>query len=282
MVSPSAGNMPWIGRRLGKRRKKVIEKADGQRCSLLALVAAHRRRQRKGYADLLQHDSSPHPWWPGDKLQGLALTIDDATRFMVGSGFIKAETTFAHLAHVRYIFLAHGGLGVSRLVAKDPRSKGKTERQFGFRQKRRPALFALESVATRAPANELPAAQIDWHHHNHVSRSTGLTPHQAVEKSISAGSACWRPAPPPELLDLHPAPPHPDRPESRGDQLPGPPLGDHSRRDQAGDHRPTAGQLQDHRPAAHPPTTAVARHPRGIPALGRPEDAELPSTLVSP
>ena len=196
-----------------------------------------RRWQRKGYGDLLQHDSSPHQWWPGEKLQILALTIDDATRFIVGAGFIEAETTFAHLAHVRKIFLTHGlpndfytdglslfghesrkagdtdtlsqfqralgCLGVSHLVAKDPQSKGKIERQFGFWQKRLPALFAMEAVSCREQANELLASQIDWHHANHVSRSTGLSPLHAVEKSISEGSACWRPAPPPELLDLH-------------------------------------------------------------------------------
>ena len=196
-----------------------------------------RRWQRKGFGDLLQHDSSPHQWWPGEKLQILALTIDDATRFIVGASFIEAETTFAHLAHVRKIFLTHGlpndfytdglslfghesrkagdtdtlsqfqralgCLGVSHLVAKDPQSKGKIERQFGFWQKRLPALFAVESVANRSQANELLAAQIHWHHQNHVSRSTGLTPQQAVEKSISERSSCWRPAPPAELLDLH-------------------------------------------------------------------------------
>ena len=196
-----------------------------------------RRWQRKGYGDLLQHDGSPHQWWPGEKLQILALTIDDATCFIVGAGFIEAETTFAHFAHVRSIFLTHGlpndfytdglslfghesrkagdtdtlsqfqralgCLGVSHLVAKDPQSKGKIERRFGFCQKRRPALFAMESVANRAQANDLLATQINWHHENHVSRTTGLTPLQAVEKSISESSACWRPAPPPELLDLH-------------------------------------------------------------------------------
>jgi hypothetical protein len=196
-----------------------------------------RRWQRKGYGDLLQHDSSPHQWWPGEKLQILALTIDDATRFIVGAGFIEAETTFAHLAHVRKIFLTHGlpnqfytdglslfghesrkagdtdtlsqfqralgCLGVTHLVAKDPQSKGKVERQFDFWQKRLPALFAMESVSSRQQANELLASQIQWHHQNHVSRTTKLTPLQAVEKSQSEGSACWRPAPPAELLDLH-------------------------------------------------------------------------------
>ena len=196
-----------------------------------------RRWQRKGYGDLLQHDSSPHQWWPGEKLQILALTIDDATRFIVGAGFIEAETTFAHLAHVREIFLTHGlpndfytdglslfghesrkagdtdtlsqfqralgCLGVSHLVAKDPQSKGKIERQFGFWQKRLPALFAMESVTNRAPANELLATQIHWHHQHHISRTTGLTPQQAVEKSLAEQSTCWRPAPPPALLDLH-------------------------------------------------------------------------------
>jgi hypothetical protein len=196
-----------------------------------------RRWQRKGYGDLLQHDSSPHQWWPGDKLQILALTIDDATRFIVGASFIEAETTFAHLAHVREIFVTHGlpndfytdglslfghesrragdtdtlsqfqralgCLGVSHLVAKDPQSKGKIERQFGFWQKRLPALMRVESVRNRSEANELLAAQIDWHHRHHRSRSTGMTPCQAVEESIREGSACWRPVPPPELLDLH-------------------------------------------------------------------------------
>ena len=196
-----------------------------------------RRWQRKGYGDLLQHDSSPHQWWPGEKLQILAMTIDDATRFIVGAGFIEAETTFAHLAHIRKIFLTHGlpndfytdglslfghesrkagdtdtlsqfqralgCLGVSHLVAKDPQSKGKIERQFGFWQKRLPALFAMEKVSSREQANELLAIQIEWHHKNHISRSTELTPLQAVEKSITEGSACWRPAPPPTLLDLH-------------------------------------------------------------------------------
>lgn len=196
-----------------------------------------RRWQRKGYGDLLQHDSSPHQWWPGEKLQILALTIDDATRFIVGAGFIEAETTFAHLAHVRKIFLTHGlpnqfytdglslfghesrkagdtdtlsqfqralgCLGVTHLVAKDPQSKGKIERQFGFWQQRLPALFAMEAVGSREQADELLASQIQWHHQNHVSRSTKLTPLQAVDKSLSEKSACWRPPPPPELLDLH-------------------------------------------------------------------------------
>src|SRR5690606_20549921 len=57
-----------------------------------------RRWQREGYGDLLQHDSSPHQWWPGERLQILAMTIDDATRRVVRAGFIEAENTFAHLA----------------------------------------------------------------------------------------------------------------------------------------------------------------------------------------
>jgi hypothetical protein len=61
----------------------------------------------------------------------------------------------------------------------------------------------MEAVSCREQANELLAAQIDWHHANHISRTTGLSPLHAVEKSIEEGSACWRPSPPPELLDLH-------------------------------------------------------------------------------
>ena len=188
-----------------------------------------RRWQRKGYGDLLQHDSSPHQWWPGDKLQILALTIDDATRSIVGGGFIEAETTFAHLDHVRKIFQTHGlpndfytdglslfghesrkagdtntlsqfqralgCLGVSHLVAKDPQSKGKIERQFDFWQKRLPALFRLEGVSNHAEANELLAVQIDWYEQNHICRTTGLTPSQAIEQNQRDGFACWRAAP---------------------------------------------------------------------------------------
>lgn len=38
-------------------------------------------------------------------------------------------------------------------------------------------------------------------------------------------------------------PPHPGSPESRGNQLPGPTLADHARRNQAGHHRPTTRYL---------------------------------------
>ena len=51
----------------------------------------------------------------------------------------------------------------------------------------------MESVVNSVQANELLAAQIDWHHHNHGSRSTWLMPLQAVETSISEESVCWRP-----------------------------------------------------------------------------------------
>ncbi len=196
-----------------------------------------RRWQRKGYGDLLQHDSSPHQWWPGERLQILALTIDDATRSIVGARFIEAETTFAHLAHVRKIFLTHGlpndlytdglslfghesrkagdsdtlsqfqralgCLGVSHLVARDPQSKGKVERQFNLWQKRLPALFRLEGITNHDDANSLLAEQIHWYEHKHVCRSTGMTPRQAIEKNLEEGHACWRPAPPECLLDLH-------------------------------------------------------------------------------
>ena len=62
-------------------------------------------------------------------LQILALTIDDANGFIVGAGFIEAETTFAHFAHVRKIFLTPGEtkqvtivqqLGSFRVIARPP------------------------------------------------------------------------------------------------------------------------------------------------------------------
>lgn len=196
-----------------------------------------RRWQRLGYGDLLQHDSSPHQWWPGDKLQILSLTIDDATRSIVGGRFIEAETTFAHLDHVKRVFQTHGlpndfytdglslfghesrkagcsntlsqfqralgCLGVSHLVAKDPQSKGKIERQFDFWQKRLPALFRLEGVSNHTDANELLAEQIEWYESNHICRSTGMTPRQAIDKNLKDNLECWRQPPLESLLKLH-------------------------------------------------------------------------------
>ena len=271
-----------------------------------------RRWQRKGYGDLLQHDSSPHQWWPGEKLQILALTIDDATRFIVGAGFIEAESTFAQLAHVREIFLTHGlpndfysdglslfghqsrkagdtdtlsqfqralgCLGVSHLVAKDPQSKGKIERQFGFWQKRLPALFAMESVTNRALANELLATQIHWHHQHHISRTTGLTPQQAVEKSLAEQSTCWRPAPPPALLDLHLATHHP-RVVQKAREISF--LGCRWQITPGETKQVTIVQQPgSFRVIAHPPRPAVAHHPRRIQSLSRPQNQAQPSTFA--
>ena len=98
---------------------------------------------------------------------------------------------------------ALGCLGVSHLVATDAQAKGKIERQFGYWQKRLPALFALESVTDRDQANVLLAEQIDWHHDNHVNRTTGLTPRQAREQNLAEGLGRWREPPPSSLLDLH-------------------------------------------------------------------------------
>ena len=193
-----------------------------------------RRWQRKGYGDLLQHDSSPHQWWPGEKLQILALTIDDATRFIVGAGFIEAETTFAHLAHVRKIFLTHGlpnqfytdglslfghesrkagdtdtlsqfqralgCLGVTHLVAKDPPVKG---------QGRAPVRLLAETASSalrHGIGQHQAASQRVARFPNPVASPKPRLTHRhahAAEKSLSEKSACWRPAPPPELLDLH-------------------------------------------------------------------------------
>jgi hypothetical protein len=65
-------------------------------------------RQRKAFGNLLQHDDSPNRWWSGEKFQILAQTIDGTSHFIVGAGFIKAETTFDRLAHIRKIFLTDG------------------------------------------------------------------------------------------------------------------------------------------------------------------------------
>ena len=119
----------------------------------------------------------------------------------------------------------------------------------------------MESVTNRDQADELLATQIDWHHKHHTSRSTGLTPHQAVEQRISEASVCWRPAPPPELLDLHLATHHTRVVQKAGEiSFLGRRWEITPRRNQAGDHRSTARKLPSHLPPAHATSPAVARH----------------------
>ena len=226
---------------------------------------------------LLQHDSSPHQWWPGEKPQILALTIDDATRFIVGAGFIEAETTFAHLP-MSGKFFSPTAFPTTSTPTPSPNSNAPSVASASaIWLPKILSLKARSSVSSASGRNVFPPSS-PW------SRSlTGRKP-----------TSCSHPTPPKPRLPQHRAysppcgrekhlrrkhllasststgtprpasryPSHPGRSESRRDQLPGSTLGNHLRRNQAGDHCPTARKLPSYLPPAHATSPTVARHSR--------------------
>lgn len=221
------------------------------RATLAAYAAAHhsdlhtaakpgpkprRRWQRTRSGELLQHDTSPHIWWPGGDMLPMALTIDDATRYICQATFLQAETTWAHFQHTRRLIEqlglpdaiytdglsvfgnrppSHDGselrsqfqralttLGVGHIVATDAPAKGKIERRFQYWQDRFPKLCQLENITTPQQAAPLLLDQVAWHNANTPCRTTGRTPIQAMEHAREHKLWSWRPAPPAALLDL--------------------------------------------------------------------------------
>jgi len=195
-----------------------------------------RRWQCGSIGELLQHDSSPHMWWPDEKRQMLVLSIDDHSRRFLGGRFIPVDTTWDHFRHFRECFMAHGiprcvytdglslfghescvenvdivsqfqralvGLGVAHRVAPDPQAKGKIERRFGFLQSRLPSIFRMERIQSYEAANTFLPSYLAELNKNHVCRRTNLTPDQSWEKALNDNRNLMRPSPSPALLDLH-------------------------------------------------------------------------------
>lgn len=195
-----------------------------------------RRWQRSRSGELLQHDTSPHVWWPGAAMLPMALTIDDATRYICQATFLEAETTWAHFRHTRRLIEelglpdaiytdglsvfgnrppSHDGselrsqfqralttVGIGHIVATDAPAKGKIERRFRYWQDRFPKLCRLENITTRGQAAPLLLDQVAWHNANAHCRTTGKTPIQAMEHAREHKLWSWRPAPPAALLDI--------------------------------------------------------------------------------
>jgi hypothetical protein len=149
---------------------------------------------------------------------------------------VPSDTTWSHFAHLRPALEQYGppatlytdglslfghrspadrldthsqfqraftALGVAHRVAPDAQAKGKIERRFDTFQKRLVSLLAFERIADFTPANQLLQTQIHWHNHQHVCRTTGLTPDQAWDKALHEKRSRLLPVPPVPLLDLH-------------------------------------------------------------------------------
>jgi hypothetical protein len=196
---------------------------------------ARRRWERSRLAELWQHDSSIHQWWPADEKQTLLLTVDDHSRKLLGAVFVPTDTTWNHFEHFRYLFLRHGlplvvytdglslfghdsmaddrdpcsefqralsALGVTHLVAPSPQAKGKIERRFGTLQKRLVAILAYEKVSSFAAAQTVLDREVQRQNITRC-RTTDRSPEAAWEKALAEKRTVTRPCPPATLLDLH-------------------------------------------------------------------------------
>jgi hypothetical protein len=175
-----------------------------------------RRWQCAGNGELLQHDSSPHPWWTSPSYPYLILTLDDHSRKILAGRFIESETTWNHFCHFRFIFEKFGlpqcvytdglavfghesmrndsedilsqfqrvmrALDVAHYVAVDAPAKGKIERRFGYFQKRLVSLLRADNIQNYDDANQLLQDHIQFYNHHHICKTIGLTPEQAWEK----------------------------------------------------------------------------------------------------
>ena len=184
-----------------------------------------RRWQVQQIGQLWQYDASPHRWFPALSAQPPLLgLIDDHSRLLPLVRLYPRETLLAHLGFLSGAFLAQGlplalyvdhhsfffthapdaftQLGaalrfyeVSLRYAPTPQAKGKIERAHDFWQKRLPALFAAENVATLPEANRW-IDQLRAHHNAHEKhREIGSTPQVAWDRARREKCSVLRPAP---------------------------------------------------------------------------------------
>lgn len=194
---------------------------------------AVKRWQVGSAGELWQHDSTPvHVWGEAGDKQYLILTVDDATRQMVGGALCERETIREHFTLFRRLFERTGvprcvytdgftmfghegediktrcgrmfrGLGIEHRIAPSPQAKGKIERSMRTFQHR------LATVLREMGVRSCPGAQpvIDDHlrHWNgaHINGTTGLIPDSAYAECVAKGLVLYAQTPPPHMLDLH-------------------------------------------------------------------------------
>lgn len=220
-----------VHRRLGRK----LDRASVRRWALargLAPDARHklqrkpvRRWQVQHVGQLWQYDASPHRWFDPDHAPLAMLEIiDDHSRVVPLARLYPRESLLAHLDFLSSAFATCGlplalyvdyhsfffthtpdaftqlgeslrFYGVSLRYAPTPQAKGKIERLHDFWQKRLPALFCAESIASIAPANAL-IEQLRLHRNAHEKhREIGSTPHAAWRLALREKRSALRPAP---------------------------------------------------------------------------------------
>jgi hypothetical protein len=185
-----------------------------------------RRWQVQQIGQLWQYDTSPHRWFPDrPELFPLLEIIDDHSRLLPLARIYQRENLLAHLDFLSATFLSVGlplalyvdyhsfffthtpdaftQLGaalrfyeISLRFAPTPQAKGKIERLHDFWQKRLPALFAAEQIASLPMANAL-LEELRQHRNTHQKhREIGSTPQAAWDLARQEKRSALRPAPP--------------------------------------------------------------------------------------
>lgn len=184
-----------------------------------------RRWQVQQIGQLWQYDTSPHRWF-GDHHAPLPLLeiIDDHSRLLPLAQIYPRETLLAHLDFLSTAFRRVGlplalyvdyhsfffaqqpdsftQLGaalrfydVSLRYAPTPQAKGKIERAHDFWQKRLPALFAAEHIASLDAANPLLEQLRQHHNAREKHREIAATPQAAWNLALRENRSVLRPAP---------------------------------------------------------------------------------------
>lgn len=218
-----------------RRHDLKLDRATVRRWALahqLAPDTSHKKRpklvrrwQVQQIGQLWQYDATPHRWFAALAQQPPMLEIiDDHSRLLPLARLYPRETLLAHLDFLSAAFATHGlplalyvdyhsfffthqpeaftQLGtalrfyeVSLRYAPTPQAKGKIERAHDFWQKRLPALFAAEHVATLPEANRLIDALRLHHNVKEKHREIASTPQAAWELARKEGRSALRPPP---------------------------------------------------------------------------------------
>ncbi|MGL5253964.1 MAG: hypothetical protein ACRC9L_02975 [Brevinema sp.] len=232
-VKPFKANYSFISDELLRRydfkksRTAIMRYAQSTYPQLLSDNRKKPRRFRRWQCSkagkLWQHDSTPFKVGPLQFEASMLLTVDDATRQIIGLSIVPRENLDEHFTHFRKAFTLHGipegvytdaftmfgkagediktqcgrmfrSLEIAHIVATTPQAKGKVERSIGTFERRLLAAFMLDKATTIQEAN-LIAEQIvqHWNEH-HVNRTTGKTPNEAFNSTYLTRKNVYRKA----------------------------------------------------------------------------------------
>lgn len=218
-----------------RRHKLRLDRASVRRWALMQGLAPDtkykkprqptRRWQVQQIGQLWQYDTSPHRWFgPDHPPLHLLEILDDHSRVVPLARLYQRETLLAHLDFLCSAFRARGlplalyvdyhsfffthvpeaftQLGaalrfyeVSLRYAPTPQAKGKIERLHDYWQKRLPALFAAESIATITAANPLLQELCRHRNEHEMHREIASTPQASWRLALREKRSALRTAP---------------------------------------------------------------------------------------